>query len=163
MGEGGISRVQEWDAHTLEAWCAAFSHQEPHIVFSGADDCMFKAWDVRVALRHAAVQGSCPTHLSYSSQTQTAAGEGAGEADNSTSLETEVFDEDCAPPCIFTNKKTHEAGVCTVSPHPLQPHILATGSYDERVRLWDTRNSSRPLLISEVGLATGSPCLILHA
>lgn len=67
------------------------------------------------------------------------------------------------PTCVFSDCKTHGAGVCTISPHPeCHLHVLATGSYDERVRLWDTRQPSRPRVTAEVGdvlehvLATGS-------
>lgn len=43
-----------------------------------------------------------------------------------------------------TSKK-HEAGVCTITSHHLQEYILATGSYDENIRIWDKRSFKNPL------------------
>ena len=48
-------------------------------------------------------------------------------------------------------RRAHSAGVCIVSGHPLQQHLLVTGSYDDHVRLWDSRNLQRPLVLHEVG------------
>lgn len=37
----------QWHAHDLEAWSAAFDRWQDSVVYSGADDCMFKGWDLR--------------------------------------------------------------------------------------------------------------------
>jgi len=50
-----------------------------------------------------------------------------------------------------TNSKAHSAGVCSFASHPLKEHILASGSYDENVLIWDTRNFKRPLSETNVG------------
>ncbi|XP_013143610.1 PREDICTED: diphthine methyltransferase [Papilio polytes] len=77
--------------HGFEAWVAAFNYWNPDVFYSGGDDCMFKAYDLRT------------------------------------------------PDAIVSNKK-HEAGVTAVRSDVDTEHRLLTGSYDEKVRLWDARN-----------------------
>ncbi|KAM5536189.1 hypothetical protein V8D89_010088 [Ganoderma adspersum] len=51
---------------------------------------------------------------------------------------------------IFTNKR-FDAGVTTIQSHPYMEHMLAVGSYDSTVRLFDTRKPSTPLTQVDVG------------
>lgn len=54
-----------------------------------------------------------------------------------------AWDTRILPTPTYTNKKEHEAGVTTISSHPLCEHRLLTGSYDEYVRIWDKRMLSK--------------------
>jgi diphthamide biosynthesis protein 7 len=61
-------------------------------------------------------------------------------------------DEEVAEPVgTASNRRSHGAGVCCISPHRTRPHLIATGSYDEKARLWDARNLRMPIDEIEVG------------
>ena len=52
----------------------------------------------------------------------------------------------------FVNK-SHDAGVCCVACSPHEEQVFATGSYDEKLRIWDARQTSGPT--EEVELGSG--------
>lgn len=62
---------------------------------------------------------------------------------------------------MFTNS-SHQAGVCSIQCNLLSPHIIATGSYDEYVRIWDLRNIRR-LPLSEIHVGGGVWRIKWHA
>jgi diphthamide biosynthesis protein 7 len=52
---------------------------------------------------------------------------------------------------IETISKEFEAGVTAISSHPFVDHVFAVGSYDEYVRLYDSRMLKEPLWKVHVG------------
>ena len=116
LSPGGMQLVHAWQAHDLECWAVAFGgEEEPHTLFTGGDDSTLKRWDLRVA----------------------SGGDDDADAD---------ADEPPPPPvATASNRRAHSAGVCCISPCPHAAHLVATGSYDEKARLWDARQLRAPL------------------
>ncbi|KAJ1567870.1 Diphthine methyltransferase [Nowakowskiella sp. JEL0078] len=101
---GSWTITKQWKAHDLEAWIVAYNYHNTSIIYTGADDCKFKSWDLRM-------DTSIPTTVS----------------------------------------KIHAAGVCTIQSNPHSEYSLATGSYDQFVRIWDTRFLRSPVTAYKVG------------
>lgn len=96
--QGELTQLSNWHAHGFEAWTCAFDRWTSQRVYSGGDDCLLYAYDVR----------------------------------------SETADR------MWTNK-AHGAGVTCLLSHPQHEHHLLTGSYDEQLRLFDTRFMKRTL------------------
>lgn len=56
---------------------------------------------------------------------------------------------------VFREKKTHQMGVTSIQTNPHQENILATGSYDEKLRVWDMRVPEKPLVEKVLELGGG--------
>lgn len=99
---GEITRQRSWPAHGFEAWTCAFDRWSPHLLYSGGDDMLLLAHDLRTEQR------------------------------------------------AWTNR-AHMAGVTCLLSHPRHEHHLLTGSYDEQLRLFDTRSMKRTLAEHNLG------------
>ena len=118
--DGRLVQTHCWEAHSLEAWMATWSRapcRRGNIIFSGGDDAIFQAWDIRET------QG------------------------------------DTAPARQFLDRKTHGAGVTCITEvlgtDGAHDTTVLTGSYDNMIRLWDWRNTSRPILQTSFDMGGG--------
>lgn len=46
-GESDLEVQNQWKAHEFELWATAFDSHQPHLVYTGSDDCKFSCWDLR--------------------------------------------------------------------------------------------------------------------
>lgn len=56
---------------------------------------------------------------------------------------------------VFQNSKAHKMGICCITKSPSDSHTLLTGSYDEYLRIWDVRSTSKPINEASIGLGGG--------
>ncbi|XP_049803651.1 diphthine methyltransferase isoform X2 [Schistocerca nitens] len=56
-----------------------------------------------------------------------------------------TFDLRCGVSQPTVTNKSHETGVTSLHCNAMHPNTLASGSYDETLRLWDTRNTRQPI------------------
>ncbi|XP_058087795.1 uncharacterized protein LOC131234831 [Magnolia sinica] len=56
---------------------------------------------------------------------------------------------------VFQNTKTHKMGVCCIAKSPMDSNALLTGSYDEFLRVWDVRSTSKPINETSICLGGG--------
>ena len=119
----GLRLVTSWQAHDLEGWAVAFDPRSPTTLYTGADDAQLKIWDLRCALSDA--------------------GSAAADSDDEGARQ---------PAALASNRRSHRAGVCVISPSRAREHVVATGSYDEhasgpigsrvrRMMRWQTKRS----------------------
>ncbi|KAF6024764.1 DPH7 [Bugula neritina] len=61
-----------------------------------------------------------------------------------------VWDLRCLPSAALTSRK-HSMGVCSFHSNPYKEHVMASGSYDEHVFIWDTRQMKSPITDTHIG------------
>jgi len=109
VGDEGVVVSEVITGHGFEAWTCCFSKQDPNLFYSGGDDCVLNAYDLRVS-------SDSP---------------------------------------VKKNSKIHTMGVTSMLSNNQsscdREWELWTGSYDETVRLWDTRNLKFEVSSKNVG------------
>ena len=53
---------------------------------------------------------------------------------------------------VFQNTKSHQMGVCCYVQNPMNPNMLLTGSYEDFLRVWDLRSTSKPVSTYSISL-----------
>lgn len=113
----------ELATHSLEPWTLAFS-PDTSLLFSGGDDAVLQA------LKLPSI-----------------------DADPNDRSEDEEDDDTSAATLLWTDRKSHEAGVTSIL--PLANDSLITGSYDDRIRLLSAPAVGRRKILAELDLGGG--------
>ena len=128
--DGGIRVVALRESGDLEVTCETETAHD------------LEAWAIAFALPHCCAATSNPGALLFSG------------ADDAAFKGWDLRAGGLERP-TFVNRRAHAAGVTCVSPSPHDPHVVATGSYDDNLRLWDVRMMSRPVEMTSVNCGGG--------
>lgn len=109
----------------VPVWIVSFDPHTRNRLISGGDDCVLKLWNITMN-------------------------------DDGSSKNVDSSKEMKSTPLSLTLNsavaKKHGAGVTSAQWHPIYPHIFATGSYDEYIRIWDCRQLAKPILEIHAGM-----------
>ncbi|KAF9455998.1 WD-40 repeat-containing protein [Collybia nuda] len=122
---GGLTLTESWKAHDYELWVGAWNYWDTNVVYSGGDDSKMKGWDVRQNLQRSPIINK-----------------------RCSNLQLLIFF------FIGLYLFRFDAGITSIQSHPHVEHIIAVGSYDDTVRLFDMR---KPLTaLAEVNVGGGA-------
>ncbi|KAL6968317.1 hypothetical protein U1Q18_034121 [Sarracenia purpurea var. burkii] len=143
--------------HTDKVQAVAWNHYAPQVLLSGS-------FDHTVVMR----DGNTPSHIGYkwsvSADVESLAWDPHNEHSFVVSLEDGTvtgFDIRAASSDHSSGLKpsftihAHDKAVCTISFNPFAPNLLATGSTDKMVKLWDLSNN-QPSCVASKNPRTGA-------
>ncbi|XP_077241758.1 uncharacterized protein LOC143882182 [Tasmannia lanceolata] len=58
LREAQLQISQTWKAHEFEVWATSFDTHQPHLLYTGSDDCRFRCWDLRESPSNLAFQNT---------------------------------------------------------------------------------------------------------
>lgn len=134
------------EAHSLEAWISNFHHLNDNLLFSGGDDAVLAAHDLRI--KESGGNSSDDDEDAFN----IAMGIGGGSSNGVT---------------VWKARNIHSAGVTSIMPltstNPnSNPYILWTGGYDDNLKTVDIRaidgkihSYMKPRAVSEMNLGGG--------
>ncbi|KAK9284757.1 hypothetical protein L1049_023934 [Liquidambar formosana] len=137
--------------HTDKVQAVAWNHRVPQVLLSGSFDHSVVMKDGRIP-SHSGFKWSVPTDV------ESLAWDPHTEHSFVVSLEdgtVKGFDIRAAKSDTTSESKpsftvhAHEKAVCTVSYNPSAPNLLATGSTDKMVKLWDLSNNQPSCVASK--------------
>ncbi|KAK4841101.1 hypothetical protein QYF36_025858 [Acer negundo] len=143
--------------HTDKVQAVAWNHHAPQVLLSGSFDHSVVLKDARIST-HSGFKWSVTTdveslawdpHTEHSYVVSLEDGTVKG-----FDIRTAKSDPTSESPASFT-LHAHDKAVCSVSFNPLAPNLLATGSTDKTVKLWDLSNNQPSCVASSNPKAGG--------
>ncbi len=150
-----LSIRHHWQAHeAMEAWITGVDYWEPTRVFTGSDDQLLKTWDTRmIDVIHPDYYGHCSYDAPYYGRATDDAEDVIAAKFAQKPENCREYDPDFVPSSAFpvAVSRAHQQGVCSIHCHPYNPYLLATGSYDDNLYIWDKRNMRTPIAQHHMG------------
>ena len=138
---GQLVITSAWTAHAHEPWCVAWNYHDTNVIYSGAGVSY-------TFFLNQYLLTSC-----YKEETTSSSRCGTyGKVLSSRSSPTKgMFAHNRVHSVIVERVFRFDAGVTCIQSHPNLEHLIAAGSYDATVRIFDTRKPLKPLSQADVG------------